>query len=63
MARDYIAIVGDSLFRVARSPARPATRWIRQTFLDLWKDADPDVPLVKEAKAESAKLLRAGHPQ
>jgi tetratricopeptide (TPR) repeat protein len=25
-------------------------------FLALWKDADPDVPILKEAKAESAKL-------
>jgi serine/threonine protein kinase/Tfp pilus assembly protein PilF len=25
-------------------------------FLDLWKDADPDIPLLKEAKAEYAKL-------
>ncbi|HYA24975.1 MAG TPA: winged helix-turn-helix domain-containing protein [Terriglobales bacterium] len=25
-------------------------------FLDLWRDADPDVPLLKEAKAEYAKL-------
>ena len=26
-------------------------------FLDLWKDADPDVPILKQAKAEYAKLL------
>jgi hypothetical protein len=25
-------------------------------FLTLWKDADPDIAVVKEAKAESAKL-------
>jgi len=25
-------------------------------FLELWKDADPDVPILKEAKAEYAKL-------
>ncbi|HEV7218866.1 MAG TPA: protein kinase [Terriglobales bacterium] len=25
-------------------------------FLDLWKDADPDIPILKEAKAEYAKL-------
>ena len=24
-------------------------------FLTLWKDADPDIPVLKEAKAESAK--------
>ena len=27
-----------------------------QNFLTLWKDADPDVPVLKEAKAEYAKL-------
>jgi predicted Zn-dependent protease len=27
-----------------------------QDFLTLWKDADPDIPILKEAKAESAKL-------
>jgi hypothetical protein len=27
-----------------------------QDFLTLWKDADPDVPILKEAKAEYAKL-------
>jgi eukaryotic-like serine/threonine-protein kinase len=27
-----------------------------QDFLALWKDADPDIPLLKEAKAEYAKL-------
>jgi len=27
-----------------------------QDFLSLWKDADPDVPILKEAKAEYARL-------
>jgi tetratricopeptide (TPR) repeat protein len=27
-----------------------------QDFLTLWKDADPDLPILKQAKAESAKL-------
>jgi eukaryotic-like serine/threonine-protein kinase len=27
-----------------------------QDFLNLWKDADPDIPVLKEAKAEYAKL-------
>ena len=27
-----------------------------QDFLTLWKDADPDLPILKEAKAEYAKL-------
>ncbi len=28
-----------------------------QDFLTLWKDADPDIPIYKQAKAEYAKLL------
>jgi predicted Zn-dependent protease len=27
-----------------------------QDFLGLWKDADPGIPILKEAKAEYAKL-------
>jgi hypothetical protein len=27
-----------------------------QDFLTLWKDADPDIPVYKQAKAEYAKL-------
>jgi tetratricopeptide (TPR) repeat protein len=27
-----------------------------QDFLNLWKDADPDIPILKQAKAEYAKL-------
>jgi hypothetical protein len=27
-----------------------------QDFFALWKDADPDIPVLKEAKAEYAKL-------
>jgi len=26
-------------------------------FLTLWKDADPDIPIYKQAKAEYARLL------
>ncbi len=29
---------------------------VYQDFLTLWKDADPDIPILKEAKAEYAKL-------
>ena len=29
-------------------------------FLTLWKDADPDIPILKEAKAEYAKILVTG---
>ena len=27
-----------------------------QDFLPLWRDADPDIPILKQAKAEYAKL-------
>jgi hypothetical protein len=27
-----------------------------QEFLAFWKDADPDIPILKQAKAEYAKL-------
>ena len=28
-----------------------------EEFLTLWKDADPEIPILKQAKAEYAKLL------
>ena len=34
----------------------PKARATYQDFLTLWKNADPDVPLLKQAKAEYAKL-------
>ncbi|MGA7924693.1 MAG: hypothetical protein WCA20_01720, partial [Candidatus Sulfotelmatobacter sp.] len=37
--------------------ARVRTLAAYKDFLTLWKDADPDVPVLKEAKAEYAKLL------
>jgi tetratricopeptide (TPR) repeat protein len=35
---------------------KAAARKSYQDFLTLWKDADPDIPIYKEAKAEYAKL-------
>jgi hypothetical protein len=32
------------------------TRTAYQDFLTLWKDADPDIPILKQAKAECEKL-------
>jgi hypothetical protein len=37
---------------VARTRALTAYK----EFLTLWKDADPDIPILKQAKAEYAKL-------
>jgi len=43
-----------------RAPLQPdalaKARTAYQDFLTLWKDADPDIPILKEAKAECAKL-------
>jgi eukaryotic-like serine/threonine-protein kinase len=32
------------------------SRHAPQDFLALWKDADPDIPILQQAKAEYAKL-------
>jgi hypothetical protein len=32
-----------------------ARRWYEE-FLTIWKDAAPDIPILKQAKAEYAKL-------
>ena len=43
-----------------RAPLQPdalaKARAAYQDFLTLWKDADPDIPILKEAKAEYARL-------
>ncbi len=41
----------------AKDPAaREKARTAYQNFLTLWKDADPDIPIYQQAKAEYAKL-------
>ena len=41
----------------AKDPAaRDKARTAYQNFLTLWKDADPDIPIFKQATAEYAKL-------
>jgi len=45
LARSY-ALQGDT----------PKARTAMQDFLALWKDADPNIPILKQAKAEYAKL-------
>ena len=35
---------------------KEAARKSYQDFLTLWKDADPDIPIYRQAKAEYAKL-------
>jgi hypothetical protein len=41
---------------VALSGDKTKAKAAYQDFLTLWKDADPDLPILKEAKAEYAKL-------
>jgi len=41
--------------RGCRCCSRPGTGRL-QDFLTLWKDADPDIPILKQAKAEYARL-------
>ena len=50
IARSY------ALAAAADPAARDKARAAYQDFLTLWKDADPDIPILKEAKAEYAKL-------
>ena len=45
---------GACLLRARRYRQSPQAEY--QDFLALWKDADPDIPILKEAKAEYAKL-------
>jgi eukaryotic-like serine/threonine-protein kinase len=40
----------------ALSNDSPKAKTEYQNFLTLWKDADPDIPILKRAKAEYAKL-------
>ena len=37
---------------------KEAARKSYQDFLTLWKDADPDIPIYRQAKAEYAKLMK-----
>ena len=53
-------IVPLSQFGIARAHAvageKAKARTAYQDFFALWKDADPDIPILKQAKAEYAKL-------
>ena len=45
--------------RAGRARAEDEARKSYQKFFDLWKDADPDVPLLVQAREEFSKLLEA----
>jgi hypothetical protein len=42
--------------RARWAAARRKAKAAYQDFLALWKDADPDIPLLQQAKAEYARL-------
>jgi tetratricopeptide (TPR) repeat protein len=62
LARAYaleagVAHAGAGAAHVHADPAAlTKARTAYQDFLGLWKDADPDIPILKDAKAEYAKL-------
>ena len=41
---------------LALSGDKTKAKAVYQDFLTLWKDADPDIPMLEEAKAEYGKL-------
>jgi cytochrome c-type biogenesis protein CcmH/NrfG len=41
----------------AQSGDKAKAKTAYQDFLTLWKDADPDIPILKQANAEYAKLM------
>jgi eukaryotic-like serine/threonine-protein kinase len=55
LARAY-ALEAQSAQGAAAEPARAKARAAYQDFLALWKDADPDIPILIAAKSEYAKL-------
>jgi eukaryotic-like serine/threonine-protein kinase len=55
LARAY-ALMLNSAAREDADNLRAQVRAKYQDFLTLWKDADPDIPILKQAKAEYAKL-------
>jgi eukaryotic-like serine/threonine-protein kinase len=55
LGRAY-ALDAQSAGRTDREAARARAGAVYEHFLALWKDADRDTPVLKEAKAEYAKL-------
>jgi predicted Zn-dependent protease len=55
LARSY-SLQAQTAQGTGAEAARAKARAEYQDFLTLWKDADPDIPILKQAKAEYAKL-------
>jgi eukaryotic-like serine/threonine-protein kinase len=57
LARSYVLQVSDPSARAdARQSFSTKARDEYRQFFNLWKDADPDIPVLKEAKSEYVKL-------
>ena len=62
LARAYALAAGIGHVGAGASPVQPdpaalgKARTAYQDFFALWKDADPDIPILKQSKAEYAKL-------
>ncbi len=57
--RDHGALSQLQLAKAQKSMGdAAASRRSYEDFLTLWKDADPDIPIYQQAKAEYAKLTR-----
>jgi hypothetical protein len=61
-SRDFLLRFAAVSLELARSQSlmgdRKAARKSYEDFLTLWKDADPDLPIYKTAKAEYAVLRK-----
>lgn len=55
------ALEAKTLQRADADSARSKARAAYKDFLTLWKDADPDIPILKQAKAEYATLNADKH--
>ena len=55
LARAY-ALQARSAHGAEADAARAKARAAYQDFFTLWKDADPSIPVLKQAKAEYSKL-------
>jgi len=52
----YVVCLGHAQAQAACKVTPPKLELKYQDFLTLWKDADPDIPILVAAKAEYAKL-------
>lgn len=56
LGRAYALVEAQASHGTDADAARAKARAAYQDFLTLWKNADPDIPIFKQAKAENARL-------